>query len=77
MTIADAKASSSYAPGQPVCWLHVPRGGYGYTYPVSAVVVKAGPKRVQVEAPLKNGNTKLVWVKPENLRDRPPAGQEG
>jgi hypothetical protein len=77
---AKASSASSYQPGQPVTWLHTPRGGYGYTYPVNAVVVKVGKKRVQLEAPLKDGNTKLVWVKPANLRPRPwprPSGEEG
>ncbi len=65
------KASSPYQPGEDVVWHHVPRGGYGYTIPVNVTVRKVGAKRVQVEAPLKSGATKLVWVKPESLR-RPP-----
>jgi hypothetical protein len=60
-----------YRPGELATWLHVPRGGYGYAYPVDVVVRKVGTKRVRVEAPLKGGGTRLVWVKPESLRARP------
>lgn len=46
-------------PGDKVNWLHEPRGGYGYTMNVAAVVVKIGPKRVQIRAARRvNG----VWV---------------
>lgn len=31
--------------GQPVTWLHVPSGGYGYPWPVPAFVVKVTEKR--------------------------------
>lgn len=54
--------------GDLVEWLHVMRGGYGYTERITCVVTKIGPKRVQVEAPLKSGGNKLIWVDPTNLR---------
>lgn len=57
-------------PGDQVTWLHDQRGGYGYVQPVPVTVKKVGKKKVQVEAPLKIGGTKLVWVTPERLRKR-------
>lgn len=56
--------------GQSVTWLYVPRGGWGYTYPVPATITKIAAKRVQIEAPLRRGGTKLVWVTPEKLKAR-------
>jgi hypothetical protein len=55
--------------GQRVTWLHEPKGGYGYTIPVDGVVRKIGPKRIQIEAKLKSGDTKLTWVNPSKLRN--------
>jgi hypothetical protein len=60
--------------GDTVTWLHVPRGGYGYSFPVDAVVVKHGPKRVLVEARTKAGEVVQRWVLPERLRRRPTEG---
>lgn len=57
--------SQSLNPGDKVNWHHEPRGGYGYSMNVAAVVVKVGPKRVQVRAArLVNGEWKQVtrWV---------------
>ncbi len=54
-------------PGDKAIWLHQLRGGYGYVERIPVTIVKLGRERVQVEAPLKNGGTKLVWVSPETL----------
>ena len=58
-------------PGDRLTWRHVPRGGWGYVFPVDVVVVSVGRKRVLVEAPLARGGTKRVRVSPEALQPRP------
>ena len=55
--------------GQSVIWRYTPRGGYGYIYRVPALVVKCGPKRVQIEVTTERGEIKRVWVSPHNLDD--------
>jgi len=64
------------AEGEAVYWLHTPRGGYGYTRRVPAVVVKpcASGKRVLIRAQLSDGGTALRHVSPGKLR---PQGQAG
>lgn len=53
--------------GQKVTWLYdIPRG-WNWTVKIPVTIKKIGPKRVQVEAPLQKGGTKLVWVTPEKL----------
>ncbi len=54
--------------GLRVEWLHTPRGGYGYTRPVPAMVVKASNKRVQIDALKKDGTTVRRSVNRESLR---------
>jgi hypothetical protein len=54
-------------PGDRMVWFRALRSGYGYIRRIPVTVVKLGATRVQVEAPLKKGGTKRVWVKPENL----------
>ena len=54
-------------PGDRMVWFRVQRGGYGYIKRIPVTVVKLGATRVKVEAPLKKGGTKRVWVKPESL----------
>lgn len=56
-------------PGDTVTWVCTMRGGYGYTVPVAARVVKLGPKFVQIEVALRSGETVTRWVKPESLRE--------
>ena len=46
--------------GQSVIWRYTPRGGYGYIYRVPALVVKCGPKRVQIEVTTERGEIKRV-----------------
>ena len=53
--------------GQKVTWYYdIPRG-WNWTVKIPVTIVKIGRKRVQVEAPLQKGGTKLVWVTPEKL----------
>ncbi len=59
-------------PGMPVWWLYTPRGGYGYTERVIAVVIKPGKKRIGIAALLADRVTWVPkWVDPGNLRERP------
>jgi len=39
---------AAFQPGDQVTWLHTPRGGYGYVYPIDGVVEKVGKTRVQI-----------------------------
>jgi hypothetical protein len=61
---------SELVPGQAVSWIYVPRGGYGFSTPVDAVVVKVGKARVRIEVSLRNGRRVQRFVKPESLRSR-------
>jgi len=54
-------------PGEKAIWLHKRRDWYRHTQRVPVTIVQLGATRVQVEAPLKQGGTKRVWVSPENL----------
>ena len=56
-----------WKPGDLARWRHVQRGGYGLIGFVNVVVHKVGKSRVQIEAPLRTGGTRLVWVAPINL----------
>lgn len=61
--------------GDRVNWTHTPRGGYGSTLPVAAVVRKVGPKRIQIEVKVrepyrKNWLSEFNWVSPASLKPR-------
>jgi len=58
------------APGMSVCWIHNPRGGYGFAMPMDAVIVRVGPRRVRILVPLKDGRQVERVVSPESLRSR-------
>ncbi len=62
MDIADIR------PSMELVWNYTPRGGYGFSYPVTVVVKSVGRKRVRCEATLARGGTRLVNVSPEKLR---------
>jgi len=64
------EATLTFSAGQAVTWLHVPRGGYGYVYPVDGVVTKVGPARITIRVQKKDGTQKRVSVKPERLVPR-------
>ena len=60
--IADLK------PGDPITWINVPRGGYGFGMPVDAIVTKVCAKRVRVEVLLQDGRRVERVVTPATLR---------
>jgi hypothetical protein len=51
-----------------VVWLHEPRGGYGYIYPVNAKITRITLKKIQIEVVKKNGEKVCRWVLPEKLK---------
>lgn len=57
-------------PGARLTWLHVPRGGYGFAWPVDAEVLLVGPKRARVRVALASGETVERWVSRESLVPR-------
>lgn len=58
-------------PGDAVIWRQTPRGGYGYTIPVCAVIVSVTRSRVRIEVTRsRDGSKKIVSVKPENIYPR-------
>lgn len=60
-------------PGDKVNWLYEPRGGYGYSMNVAAVVVTIGPKRVQIRAARRINGVwvqQTRWVSKERLSSR-------
>lgn len=61
-------APLAFQEGERATWLHRPRGGYGYTVPVSVTVERVGRAKVRVVAPLRSGGERLVWVRPYALR---------
>jgi hypothetical protein len=58
------------SPGQVVRWIHTPRGGYGFTMPIDAIVKKVCEKRVRIEVLLRDGRRVERVVTPESLRPR-------
>lgn len=56
----------AYQLGDKVTWIYESRWGWGYRIP--ATVRKVGRSRVTIEVEKKQGGTRLVSVKPENLR---------
>lgn len=79
MTVATtvAKAvggTAAFQHGARVTWFYEQRGGWGYTIPVAAVVVRVGPKRVLIRAARRTfgSDWQLVerWVRPGRLRPR-------
>lgn len=56
--------------GDLVVWQHEPRGGYGYTFPVSGRVVAVAGQRICIEVRLRTGEAVRRWVTPARLRHR-------
>lgn len=58
--------------GAIVSWMHVPRGGYGYTVPVDATVkaTNLDGTRAVIEVKKRDGSTVERCVMTENLRWR-------
>jgi hypothetical protein len=67
--------ADAFAPGTSVTWLHQPRGGYGYVYPVDGTVVRVGGRHVTIRVPLRNGTLVERRVHPEHLRRREVVSQ--
>lgn len=55
-------------PGQQLTWLHVPRGGYGFSWNVDAEVVKVGRSLVTIRVKKASGEMVERRVKPDSLR---------
>lgn len=72
--VTDPPMPAWITPGVSATWLYTPRGGYGYTMPVDAVIVKAGPQRVKIEVRKATGELVQRWVKPEHLQPRAAEG---
>ncbi len=56
-----------------VTWSHRPRGGYGYTIPVAAVIEKIGERSVQIRVAEQVAGTwrrSTRWVAPAALGPR-------
>lgn len=58
--------------GALVTWLHVPRGGYGYEYPVDATIVGLNLQgdRARIEVTTRSGENVLRNVSTDSLRWR-------
>lgn len=55
--------------GSRVVWMHRPRGGYGYTIHIPAVVsIRRTTGRVVIDAEAADGGTKRVTVRAASLR---------
>jgi len=66
----DDLPPTPFAAGERVTWIHTPRGGYGYTWPVEVEVLHVTPKRVRIRVALLGGETVERTVRPEHLRRR-------
>lgn len=60
--------------GALVSWLHVPRGGYGYEYPVDAEIVALNLQgdRARIKVTTRSGETVHRHVDTSRLRWRSP-----
>lgn len=57
-------------PGDLMTYDCTPRGGYGFTYPVNAEVVKVNRVTVRIRVQRRNGAVVERNVRPESLRPR-------
>lgn len=57
-------------PGDKMTWMYTPRGGYGFSYPVNAEVVKVNAKTVRVRVQRCNGQMVERNVKLDSLKER-------
>jgi acyl-CoA hydrolase len=51
-------------------WMYSPRGGYGYTVPVNAEIVKVNRTTVRIRVQRVGGEIVERNVRPESLRSR-------
>ena len=71
----DTGGPDDVFPGASVTWLHEPRGGYGYVYPVDAKVLGHGRRpstKVRIEVAKRSGEVVARTVDVSNLRWRTP-----
>jgi hypothetical protein len=57
-------------PGDKMTWLYTLRGGYGYTIPVNAEVVRVNAKTVRIRVQRVSGEMIELNVKPDSLGER-------
>jgi hypothetical protein len=74
MSVRSVIQSHETFVGMLVSWMHVPRGGYGYTMPVDAQIVSLNPQgdRAIIEVQTRAGRTVRRTVHVDNLRRRKP-----
>ncbi len=59
--------------GDKVNWIYTPKGSYGYSINIAAIVVEIGSKKIKIRvARQNNGQWQQVfrWVEPKNLSAR-------
>lgn len=61
------RSKDSLRLGENLWWLYTPRGGYGYSYYVPAMVAKINKVKVTIAAKTKDGDWKIVRVMPNTL----------
>ena len=59
--------------GALVTWMHTPRGGYGYSFPVDAKIEELNPQgdRAKIRVTKADGSEVLRFVHTKSLRWRP------
>jgi len=76
VSMSDERGTATVKPlevGDRVNWLRSIRGGYGFITPIAAVVLKIGPKRIQVRVAQRIAGawqTKACWVEADSLKPR-------
>jgi len=66
--VTEAPWREAIKPGDKLTWMYTPRGGWGYSYPVEAEVIKVNEKTVSIRATKKDGTVVVRQVAPQNLR---------
>lgn len=61
------RGKDSLLVGENIWWLHTPKGGYGYSYYVPAMVVKVNKVKVTIAAKKRDGSYKVIRVMPNTL----------
>jgi hypothetical protein len=59
--------------GERASWRRTVRGGYGFAQYTDVTIRKIGASSMQIEVPLRNGSSRLVWV--SSIRLSKPAGK--
>ncbi|HLZ62775.1 MAG TPA: winged helix-turn-helix domain-containing protein [Ktedonosporobacter sp.] len=71
----SSEETPTFAAGQAVTWRHVPRGGYGYVYPVDATVVGVSGNKLTLRVQKQDGTWKEVRVDARNVRPQAASSQ--